>query len=59
METILEKLIVSQLVKNSLSFIGPKDSVAYSQETAINLYPEPDDSGPHTPALYLRFILIL
>jgi len=31
----------------------PKGSLSYSKESATGTYPEPDESGPHFPTLFL------
>jgi len=48
---LLEKLIVTQLVKKFLALHEPEGSLACSHEPATGTYPEPDALSPHLPAL--------
>jgi len=52
---IIEKLIVTQLVKKSLPFIEPEGSLRCSKETVTGPYPEPDASNPHFSTLIPQF----
>jgi hypothetical protein len=49
---LLEKLIITQLVKNSPSLMEPECSLPFLQEPATGPYPEPDASNPHIPILF-------
>ena len=57
---ILEKLAVPHLVKQSPHFMETDGSLPHSQQPATCPYPEPPESGPHSPiSISVRFILAL
>ena len=51
--------LVFQLVKKRPVFLQPECSLPPSQKPGICPYPEPDQSSPFVPWIYLRFILVL
>jgi len=53
---LLEKLIVTQLVKKSLAFIEPKGSLP-CLKSATGPYLEPDESSAYLPLLFLLCML--
>jgi hypothetical protein len=52
-------LLLTQLLKNCLYFMGSKGSLPRSQEPATGSYLEQDESGPYPSSLFLRYILII
>jgi hypothetical protein len=56
---LLEKLIVSQLSRNSSHFMEPEGSLQRSQVPATCSYPDPEQSSPCPHPTAWRFILIL
>jgi hypothetical protein len=50
---ILEKLIVTHLLKKLPTFMGPEGSLPCSQQPATSLYSKPDESNPQLPTVLL------
>jgi hypothetical protein len=53
MKKVLKNLIAGQLVKRSSHSIVSKGSMPYSQKSATDTYPEPDETSPRTPSLFI------
>jgi hypothetical protein len=53
---LLEKLTVIQLVKKFTAFYGTKCSLLFSHEPITGSCPDPDESSPQLPTLFLSEI---
>jgi hypothetical protein len=49
---LLEKLIVTRLVKFPNLLLEPEGSLPLSQELTTSPYPDPDESSPRLPILF-------
>jgi hypothetical protein len=49
----ISKADISHAVKTYLELYGKQNFIAYSQKTATDVYPEPDESSPHPPIRFL------
>jgi hypothetical protein len=52
-EPLQNTMSVAQLLKKLPAFIEPEGSLPCLQEPATSPYPEPDESSPHPPFLFL------
>jgi hypothetical protein len=57
MDEVLEKLIVTLLVIESLVFMESEGSPPCLQEPVIGPYPESDESSPHPHSLCLQYTI--
>jgi hypothetical protein len=46
-------------IKKFLAFMEPKGSLSCSQQLAISLHPEADESSTHPPLLFLHIVSYL
>jgi hypothetical protein len=56
-EVHIDRLIVTQIMRNSSCFMEPEGSLTRLQEITIVAVPKPRESNPHT--ISISFILIL